>query len=352
METNNKRIIAFQGLRGYAILMVFISHCNYLLNDYGKNIFTHLGGLGVSIFVMLSGYLLAFQNHESTALISMDKIKNSLKRFYPLHIVTIIISLPFCIGAFLHEDAVKQTIKLILNALLVQAWVPSSGVFFSFNAVSWYLSLTMFFVIVGPITLKLINRIRINAVPFLLAGILLFEYIWCFAFQNKSFAHWIIYILPAVRYFDYMAGGAVLKVVDSYKSKKNYAIFSVLLFGMAILLASLLIVLSLNSNSEYFSVAVWFIPTIMMISAAALGDGASRIIDVIFSNKVIKYIGNISFEFFLIHQLVIRYLTSIFSKLLNYRGLFIYIFSFFLSFICAEVWRIIIKNRCNGGSKQ
>lgn len=204
---NNKRISAFQGLRGYAILMIFISHCNYILNEHGINCLTWLGGLGVSIFIMLSGYLLAFQNHETSSIISIEKVKNSLKRFYPLHIFTLLVSLPFCIDAFLHENVIKQGIKLMLNALLLQAWIPSSGVYFSFNAVSWYLSLTMFFVIMGPITLRLINIIKRKTIPFLLVGILLFEFIWCLMFKNRSFAHWIIYIFPAVRYFDYLSGG-------------------------------------------------------------------------------------------------------------------------------------------------
>ena len=343
MQISNKRITAFQGLRGYAILMIFISHCNYILNDYDKNCFTHLGGLGVSIFVMLSGHLLAFQNHETNSLFSIDRIKRSLKKFYPLHIVTLVISLPLCIGVFLHGDAVKQIIKLMLNAFFVQAWIPSSGVYFSFNAVSWYLSLTMFFVIVGPITLKMIKRIDRKVVPFVLSAILLFEFAWAFIFQNKPFAHWIIYILPAVRYIDYLAGGALLKVVSSYKSKPNVPFIAVISFGIAALLMIIFTFLSLNSNSEYFSVAAWFIPSILIIAATALGDEASKIISVVFSNRIIQHIGNISFEIFLIHQLVIRYLTIIFDKAFDYHGVFIYVIALVISIICAQIWRLLIK---------
>ena len=108
---------------------------------------------------MLSGYLLVYQNHGTKSLFSINRVKRSLKKFYPLHIAMLIASLPFCMDAFLYDGTIKQIIKLILNVFLVQAWIPSSGVYFSFNAVSWYLSLTMFFVIAGPFTLKLINRI-------------------------------------------------------------------------------------------------------------------------------------------------------------------------------------------------
>lgn len=341
---NNKWISALQGLRGYAILMIFLSHCNYILNEHGINCFAWLGGLGVSIFIMLSGYLLAFQNHETSSIISIDKIKNSLKRFYPLHIFTLLVSFPFCIDAFLHGNVIKQGIKLMLNALLLQAWIPSSGVYFSFNAVSWYLSLTMFFVIVGPITLRMINKMKRKTIPFLLVGILLFEFIWCWMFKSRPFAHWIIYIFPIVRYFDYMAGGGVVwKVIKYHQCNKDCSVTAVLLFGISALLMIILTVFSLNTQSEYFLTAVWFIPAIMMISAAALGDRVSKIIDTVFSNKVILYIGKLSFELFLIHQLVIRYVSVIFNKLLNYNGLFIYVSALLISILCAEMWRLIIK---------
>lgn len=139
----------------------------------------------------------------------------------------------------------------------------------------------------------------------------------------------------------------MLKVVKYHQCSKDCSVTAALLFGISALLMIILTVLSFNTNSEYFSVVVWFIPAIMMISAVALGDGVSKIIDTVFSNKVIMNIGNISFELFLIHQLVIRYVAAIFNKLLNYNGLFIYVLALFISILCAEIWRLIIGvKRC------
>lgn len=55
LNTKNKTL---QGLRGYGFLLIFISHCNLSVNQYGANTFTWLGALGASVFLMLSGYLL------------------------------------------------------------------------------------------------------------------------------------------------------------------------------------------------------------------------------------------------------------------------------------------------------
>lgn len=342
---NKRHIKAFQGLRGYSILFIFLSHCTYIRNDYGKNCFVWLGGLGVSIFIMLSGYLLAFHNHEYKTHIPYDKIKKSLKRFYPLHIVTFVLSIPFGISAFFDENILKQLIKTICNLILMHAWVPLDEVYFSFNFVSWYLSLTLFFIITESFTLALLKRVNNKMSPFIVISILIFEFFWCFLFQNMAISHWIIYILPAIRYLDYFAGSLALKAVSFFiERKQKLSSVAVIMLGISIILMFALIVLSLNTNSEFFSVAVWFAPSIMMISAVALGDGRSKIIDVVFSNKIIQRIGNISFEIFLIHQLVIRYLREIFNRVIDYNGIIIYFCAFVATIICAEVWKAISNN--------
>ena len=116
--TEKKRINAFQGLRGYAIILIFLSHCTFATNSFGHSTTNWLGVLGVSLFIMLSGYLLVYQDHESNQIIPIDTLKRRLKRFYPLHIVTLLIALPFSISIFV-DQFVKQSGKLILNITLL-----------------------------------------------------------------------------------------------------------------------------------------------------------------------------------------------------------------------------------------
>ena len=103
-------------------------------------------------------------------------------------------------------------------------------------------------------------------------------------------------------------------------------------------------VLSLNTNSEYFSTSLWFIPSSMMVTAIAFGNRKSKLIDTVFSNKVIQYMGNISFEFFLIHQLAINYLSIISKRIINYNGAIVYFAAFVGSVVAALIWRSLIKN--------
>ena len=48
--------------------------------------------------------------------------------------------------------------KLISNIVLLQSWVPKSEFYWSFNAVSWYLSLQLAMYFAFPYIRKMINR--------------------------------------------------------------------------------------------------------------------------------------------------------------------------------------------------
>ena len=205
--SDRKKIEAFQGLRGYAIILIFISHCTFGTNSYGLSTTTWIGGLGVSLFIMLSGYLLAFKNNQNSSFLPTDTLKRRLKRFYPLHIVTLVVALPLSISLWTNGEIIKQIIKLILNVTLLHAWIPYSSVYFSYNAVTWYLSLTVFLVTVSAFSSKLFEKLNKKHLIILLFNCFAVEVLWCFFVKDSSIAHWLIYILPLVRYIDYFAGG-------------------------------------------------------------------------------------------------------------------------------------------------
>lgn len=79
---------------------------------------------------------------------------------------------------------------------------------------------------------------------------------------------------------------------------------------IAIILAIAILGISINADfsNEMFSSALWIIPSALIIPVVTEEDLPTL--------KPLIRIGNISFELFLIHQLVIRYLSVVF----NYIG--------------------------------
>ncbi len=216
MSGNKNFIENFTGIRGYAIMLIFLSHCNFGNNQAGTNCTGMWGGFGVELFVLLSGYLLAL-NDSSGITQFKEYLKRKLKKFYPLHIVTLIATIPFSLKLLLSLN-LTTWIALPLNILLLQNWIPTSSVYFSYNSVSWYLSLTLFFILISPIVIRFWNAVNMKYIPYVVIGLFLLEIAWCYFVKDTSLAHWLIYILPLVRALDLLIGGGYCEACGKKKN--------------------------------------------------------------------------------------------------------------------------------------
>lgn len=341
MQCDKKKVLSFQGLRGFAIILIMLSHCDYVMNDYGNNIFMYFGGLGVQLFIMLSGFLayynFIFYDSKSLRLVLKDK----LKKIYPLHIITLIVSLPLCITLFTGNEVLKNGVKLILNVLLLNTWIPRMDFYFSFNAVSWYLALVVFFILITPTVVRILEKI--NNKFFLIVIMVVFvlgEFLWAYVVSGDSMAHWLIYVCPIVRSFDFVNGAIVCKIVKDIEYKNNMVGMGIvgILIGCSGILCS-----SLNRADEMYLVAFWSIPSVMLIGLLYLGEGDSRIVNIIFKNPILVFIGNISFELFLIHQLVIRYVRGIYGKIVLEKSFLLYALAIVIAVVVSWCYKLSSK---------
>lgn len=308
--SDNGYILGFQGLRGYAIILIFLSHFNFAQNVKGVNVTGWWGALGVELFIILSGYLL-MAKHANKGVQCKKFLLHKIQKFYPLHLVTLIMAMPFAIKALLAID-LQAWFALLLNGLLLQAWIPNDEIYFSFNSVAWYLSLTIFFSFVSPWVIKFWNKLSYKKAIITIVFLISVEFVWCLCFENCSIAHWLIYIFPVIRSIDYLLGGGIWKLVQCQKIERistNYSIIGIFLLILIIMS------ISMTQNSEWFSVWVWVIPSLLLMYTIVFGV-RSEIIKYIFENPIAVGIGNISFEIFLIHQLVIKYMDFINSHFL------------------------------------
>lgn len=298
MEKNR----AFQGLRGYAIILIFLSHFTFMTNKKGTSITVWLGALGVEIFILLSGYLL-LDRHGNEYINLREFFFTKIRKFYPLHIVTLILAVPFCINRLIAID-IKTYVALLANIFLVQAWVPSNEFYFGYNGVSWYLSMMISFVVLSPIVKKVWNVISNKMTLCIISAIVFLQIIICLIVKNWSICHWVIYIFPLVRIFDYILGGGIQKLVKLNPLRNSGSYVCILIISIFVLCIASAI--SFSQNSEWFSVCVWVIPAMSIVYILGF-NRQDKFIDCIFSNYFITVIGDYSFDIFLIHQLVIRY---------------------------------------------
>ncbi len=341
MYKQASKILSIQGIRAFAFLLIFISHCDYLIvSELGKNPLGYLGGWGVSIFLILSGYLSArnlfFDNKLSiTELLKISYLKLQIRfiKIFPLHLFTLLISFPFSYKALFFEFSLSKWLSLLVNIFLLQAWLPIKG---DFNFVSWYLSVFLFISFIGVFLCYFFqNNQKIRNKSFLIGMFLvILQLIICIIFKNHSLSHKIIYFFPLTRIVDFIIGICLYYVSIEIKNvNKSNCCF---IFGMV--LGILISYFSYGAESEFFSVVLWSIPSFLIIIGTVSNTiPASSFLE----NKTIVWLGNISFELFLIHQLAIRYSYIVLRKIGYSPNVITYFMVFVLSVLFAVIWKNI-----------
>ena len=142
-------INSLTSLRGIFILFVFFHHCLELYPGGGT--------MAVAFFFVLGGFSMTL-GYNDKVLQPGFSYKNYLNRrfikFYPLHWLCILAILPWSIQTY---KGLSLPV-FFANASLIQTWFPVMSVYFSFNAVSWYLADTVFFAIMFPLVFKWIVK--------------------------------------------------------------------------------------------------------------------------------------------------------------------------------------------------
>ena len=331
----SKVIQSFQGLRGYAIFVIFVSHCNLIYNREGMNILNWAGALGVSCFILLSGFLGVSQPAKSNL---FSVLKKKIIKFYPLHIITL------CAIIFLVDKQAMNMLynrsgltwaMLASNLTLTHALIPINKFYFSFNSVSWYLSLTVIFVCFTPLVAKIAEKLKkcsASVIALVFFSTVAIQFAWCFFIRPLPSAHYWIYICPIARLLDFILGAIVFVFVQKYGDKVKFKSVAVISAMLAILV---LLILSMQTTSKFFCASLWSIPVAFLLGFLYLGNEDSWVVRAVFKNRVIVALGNISFELFLIHQVVIRFLELRCKQLGYSASLGCYVAAFVLSVILA-----------------
>lgn len=312
----SKMISPLTSLRFFFALMVFFSHLDFLkeskypiLQWIYNNIFQE-GYMGVSFFFILSGFILSYNYQEGILTKKLSLRKYFIARFariYPLHILTFIIALPLSYKLFT-SDFISGIIKVLFNVSLTQSFIPFQSVYFSFNAPSWSISDEMFFYVMFPVLVFVFFQSkRVYSLLFIIAFIPLLSLM-----LNNEYNHWIYYINPMSRLIDFIIGMLLFEV---YKvlNKKQYLdkiSFTFLEIVVVIVLGIFVFFHQYISQVARFSFYYW-IPMSSIILVFSYQKGK---LSKILSLKPLIYLGEISFGFYLFHQLIIRYYLAISDK--------------------------------------
>lgn len=282
-------------LRFVAALLVVAHH--YFRFDAGY--------AGVSFFFVLSGFILAF-NYAPRVAVPRTFWFRRFARIWPTHALTFVVALPIGLDA---GHLVESAASAVLNLALLQSWIPSSAVYFGFNALSWSISNEAFYYALFPLLLAWLSGVGAGARWSIVAlwAVLLAAgaAAWFAAFGHvdplTGPTHYVWYINPAVRLFEFVLGMAVALHFLSVATPA---------MGLARECGALLLGAGSLSLLPWipppFSLSLALVPgwAVVVYVFACGGGPLARAL----SHPLLVLLGEASFMLYMIHQLAQMYL--------------------------------------------
>lgn len=306
-----KRIDSIQALRFLACLCIFTHHCYITEYVYW----------GVSVFIVLSGFLM-YLNYAQRAALSLSpgaclrfSVKK-LRRLYALHVLAMLPIL--ALEIYTKQEPAHILCESAASLLLVQAWSPEYA--FSLNGVAWYLSVALFLYFAFPYILHLVKRLRRRTGAYAALGAVFAAQLaiglaaaplcrLVYGGIDGGFMRWFGYVFPPVRCLDFAAGCILGRIFVSRHEEKRVsrAAVGARELGCAVLIAAAIFLFRRCSAVEALGAiapAALFLPfACALVYLFADGKG---VFPRMLTNRVTVFLGNISAAFFLIHQDVIR----------------------------------------------
>lgn len=348
-----------QALRAVAYTCIALTHFTSFTSS------VKLGAYGVSIFFVLSGFLLINAYWERTINISLKDnflfALNKVKRLYPLYVITMIIHLIGCIFNLYRDKGelsyfVKLCIEAILNLSLLQSWYPDNQIAMSLNGVSWYLSAAVFLYFVFPWILRYIKSNNSFRNIFLGVTCVLLQIIFSAiaSLGSSSFFSWATYTFPLYRLGDFIIGcllGVLYhkNIIIIFDKKIIATICELLLIAF-----SFLVVNYQTRGGQIVGInRILFNETLPYLTTSAamiiLFAKNRGILTRLLSNKYVVFIGNISPYTFLTHYVINFYLNMIAGVFHVELGIYLviikYIVTIFITWVYVKMFHISLDRK-------
>lgn len=271
------------------------------------------GYVGVALFFVLSGFVLTWSYKPADG-----AKKFYLRRFarvYPLHLFFFALALAILV---LTQKAPSAG-ATISNLILLQAWVPNWDYIFSVNAVSWSLSCEAFFYACTPLMLYWLSHRSERARYAVLTGwFLLTASVASAVSLTSNYADVVVYANPLLRSGEFalgmLLGLLALKVRDGELAMppvRTWQLWAVTVCALAGLYGVSKVHLThlTQTISGFLLDPVW----VLVIGIFALhdmqhADARHRAGDSVSGTRMrrlLVYLGEVSFAFYLVHELVI-----------------------------------------------
>jgi peptidoglycan/LPS O-acetylase OafA/YrhL len=303
-----QRLPSLTSLRWVAASVVFLRHGGELLHSSGYDRIADQGAVGVSFFFLLSGFVLAWAHRRGNTLTGF--YRRRFARIVPAYWVMALVAIPVLLwlGAGFWP---LQMVRWIFPLSLLQAWVPRPDVYFGGNGVNWSLSVEVFFYALFPFIVQPIFDLSPVRRRQLLVGLFIVAILVPLAShtqqENSGFLFWLIYINPLIRLVEFTIGICLCSFLREGSGPKISPMAAGVLAVAAYLGAGWVPIYMMW-------VATTVVPFALLIWACAQADLEDRTPRFLRSPILVR-LGQWSFAFYLVHQLVVEVVAKTFNDL-------------------------------------
>jgi len=344
--SNTNRLTSMEGLRGLAVMLIFFPHFVSMFKPWiDKSSTTHMlfeqifsiGHMGVDLFFILSGYLIY------GALIVKEKpfvpyMKRRIQRIYPTFIV---VFLAYLALSFIFPNESKLPILLSDKLMYIfQNLIFMPGLFdiTPIMTVAWTLSYEFFYYLVIPILILVTfmrswaTKYKIMFFLFISVSVFLYYFINMQGYKHGGYLRLLMFI-SGVLLFEVIHGQLLLK----FKAKG--------LFSLGSLIIIMILIDIYQIESWYRYLAIFILLFILCLDSLRNVSFTNKF----FLFKPLRYLGNMSYSYYLVHSLALKAMFMIFSKIYPPQGTDTYLawcimFVFFLlTLIPSSVLFILIE---------
>ena len=214
-----KSLTAFRFIAAFYVFLFHLQSRAPIFGDGPFGAFISEGAVGMTMFFVLSGFILTYA-YDSITLDIKSYFWNRIARIYPIYLLAAILALPWLGKELIASESVPYAIAqglilLIFGLLLLQAWLPQTFAFWN-NGASWSISNEAFFYSMFPFARNLMQEVSTKwliSLFIVLSMISSMIPVASIVFDNapESFSLW--YALPFFRFPEFLCGMIAYKLM-------------------------------------------------------------------------------------------------------------------------------------------
>lgn len=321
MVSKSTRIITLQSLRFVFCLFIFVFH---YFRSVGSSGFEYGGDAGVTFFFMLSGLVVSIgcgHSVENGTFQYSKFLRKRLAKLYPLHLLTFAAAL--CMGIV---AGVKFNLtKTIVHLLMLQEFSLSEEMMNYGSGLSWFLGTLFFCYVFLPFLYRrlVILHSTVSCVYLALytcVALALASHCSNAAIDNYVFA------FPPLRVIDFVIGVLLYRFYAmpiSGRLKRWIEAQSTILqsiIEITIVAVASVTWMTFDLLPSWLRFAPYFwLPFSLLIYWFAIAENSRGVISRILSQRMLVFLGNISFEIYMTHGIVINLCIFAWGRLLGYE---------------------------------